>query len=318
MRTGGKFDRVQGGAVEGVPPSFLGGQSGVLGSGETRAEIHSKDGEKMRLESVQSHFSRLAPKYRDLRITDRDPILSIKARLRSFPSSLIAADIGCGDGRYDVELFHYLGERLFLYCVDSNPQMLNELDGYLSRHGIRDFKIKQSLDTQLPFEDASLDCLFTFNAIHHFTLPRFLKETKRVLKDQGHLFIYTRLRRQNKRSIWGRHFPLFHQMETRLYELWELEDLLRTANLELEETVYFRYEREAGLNRLIERARNHHYSTFSLYSSSEFERCCEEFEKNLRGRFSDLKNIRWSDQNILLVVRKGAKGPDLQHPDPLC
>ncbi len=273
----------------------------------------------MPLENVASHFSRLAPKYRGLRITDLDPILSIKIRLRGFPSRIVAADIGCGDGRYDLELFHYLGERLFLYCVDSNRQMLNEADGYLTRHGIRDFKIKRSLDQQLPFEDASLDCLLTFNAIHHFTLPRFLEETKRVLKDEGRLFIYTRLRSQNRRSIWGRYFPLFHQMETRLFELWELEDLLRTAkNLELEETEYFGYEREAGLNRLIERARNHHYSTFSLYSRSEFERCCEEFEKNLRSCFSDLKDIRWSDQNILLVVRKGAKQPDLQHPGPVC
>ena len=39
----------------------------------------------MRLESVQSNFSRLAPKYRGLRITDLDPILSIKTRLRGFP-----------------------------------------------------------------------------------------------------------------------------------------------------------------------------------------------------------------------------------------
>ena len=264
----------------------------------------------MPLENVQSHFSRLAPKYRGLRITDLDPILSIKTRLEGFPSRIIAADIGCGDGRYDLELFRRLGERLFLYCVDSNRQMLKEVDGYLSRHGISDFKIKQSLDRQLPFEDASLDCLFTFNAIHHFTLPRFFKETERVLKDEGRLFVYTRLRSQNTRSIWGRHFPLFHQMETRLFEFVELRDLLRTVpNLELEETEYFRYEREAGLSRLIERAQNHHYSTFSLYSRSEFERCCEEFEKNLRSCFSDLKNIRWSDQNILLVVKKGAKGP---------
>jgi ubiquinone/menaquinone biosynthesis C-methylase UbiE len=278
-----------------------------------------KEVEKMPLENVQHHFSRLAPKYRGLRITDLEPILSIKTRLEGFPSRIMAADVGCGDGRYDLELFRHLGERLFLYCVDSNSEMLNEVDGYLSRHGIRDFNIKQSVATQLPFEDASLNCLFTFNAIHHFTLPRFLKEAKRVLKDGGHLFIYTRLRSQNRRSIWGRYFPLFHDMETRLYESWELEDILRTAkNLELEETEYFRYEREAALDRLIERARNHHYSTFSLYSRSEFERCCEEFEKNLRGRFSDLKNIRWSDQNVLLVIRKGAKGPGLRHPDPLC
>ena len=81
MSNGGDSDRLQGGAVERVPPGVLGGQSGVFGSAETCAETHSKDGEKIPMENVQSHFSRLAPKYRGLRITDLDPILSIKTRL---------------------------------------------------------------------------------------------------------------------------------------------------------------------------------------------------------------------------------------------
>ena len=98
------------------------------------------------MENIQLHFSRVAPKYRDLRITDPDPIFWIKTRLRSFPSSLIAADIGCGDGRYDLELFRHLGERLFLYCVDNNREMLEELNRYLSKYGIGSFNIKQSLD----------------------------------------------------------------------------------------------------------------------------------------------------------------------------
>jgi hypothetical protein len=53
----------------------------------------------------------------------------------------------------------------------------------------------------------SLDAMVTFNAIHHFILSDFLGETSRVLQDNGHLFICTRLRSQNERDIWGRFFP---------------------------------------------------------------------------------------------------------------
>jgi hypothetical protein len=31
------------------------------------------------------------------------------------------------------------------------------------------------------------------------------------LKGAGRLFIYTRLRSQNRRNIWGRFFPRFHE-----------------------------------------------------------------------------------------------------------
>jgi len=64
----------------------------------------------------------------------------------------------------------------------------------------------------------------SFNAIHHYDLEKFFSEVYGSLKDDGHLFIYTRLRNQNYRSIWGEHFPLFADMENRLYELNELEE----------------------------------------------------------------------------------------------
>ena len=65
----------------------------------------------------------------------------------------------------------------------------------------------------------------SFNAIHHFSLQNFLKESSRVLKNNGKLFIYTRLRDQNARTIWGMHFPLFDKKENRLYELDEIKSV---------------------------------------------------------------------------------------------
>ncbi|MCH8191935.1 MAG: methyltransferase domain-containing protein, partial [Chloroflexi bacterium] len=60
---------------------------------------------------------------------------------------------------------------------------------------------------ELPIRAETLDCVLTFNAIHDFPLPGFLQESHRVLKDGGYLFIYTRSRSQNQRTVWGRHFP---------------------------------------------------------------------------------------------------------------
>ena len=48
---------------------------------------------------------------------------------------IVAADVGCGAGRYDQLLFRFLGEKLFLLCADVNAEMLGELDTYLTDLG---------------------------------------------------------------------------------------------------------------------------------------------------------------------------------------
>jgi len=60
---------------------------------------------------INHHFSRIAHKYRDLRTIDLALLSIIKKRLENL-TEIEAADVGCGAGRYDLILFHYLGERL--------------------------------------------------------------------------------------------------------------------------------------------------------------------------------------------------------------
>ncbi len=55
------------------------------------------------------HFSRIAHKYRDVRTTDLEPVLLIKKKLQKL-TEIIAADVGCGAGRYDIKLFDHLGK----------------------------------------------------------------------------------------------------------------------------------------------------------------------------------------------------------------
>lgn len=256
------------------------------------------------MKKMQDHFSSIALKYRKIRTTDLEPIAYIERTLKNFPK-IIGADIGCGDGRYDISLFQHLGKKLYLYCIDSNRDMLDQLDTYLKLNKIENFQTINANAEGIPLSDNLLDCIFTSNAIHHFKLTGFLKESSRILKKNGYLFIYTRLRSQNRRNIWGKYFPLFNQKESRLYEIDELKEFIMSIpNLKLETIKNFKYKRVNSLDRLDEQAQNKHYSTFKFYSDLEFNQSYEKFNKTIRDDFKDLNNITWHDENILFVVKK--------------
>jgi ubiquinone/menaquinone biosynthesis C-methylase UbiE len=114
---------------------------------------------------INHHFSRIAHKYKDLRTTDLLSLSIIKKKLENL-TKIEAADVGCGEGRYDVEVFHYLGERLYLICFDYNEKMLSELTENLKDCKIMNFKAIRALSDALPLSNNSLDTIFTFNAIH--------------------------------------------------------------------------------------------------------------------------------------------------------
>ena len=106
-------------------------------------------------------------------------------------------------------------------------------------NAVQNFEISKGPANDLRIGSNSLDFIVTFNAMHHFDLIGFLSEAARTLKDNRYLFVYTRFRSQNKRNIWGRLFPKFHEKETRLYELKEFKTvLLQEKSLILESIIY--------------------------------------------------------------------------------
>ena len=248
------------------------------------------------------HFSKIASKYRSLRTTDLEHILYIKNKLNG-KSRISIADVGCGDGRYSLELLKCLGDKCYLHCIDSNENMLKQLKDYLTEQNAMNFCVRRGNANKLPLENDSMDCIVTFNAIHHFDIQRFLGEVFGCLKDDSHLFIYTRLRNQNSRNIWGLYFPLFSGMENRLYELDELKSHIQEADMKIHSTKVFGHHRASSLERLLEQAKNKHYSTFELYDGT-FGNYLDEFRKNIQKNYEDLDNITWQDENILLEIRK--------------
>lgn len=254
-------------------------------------------------QDMNDHFSRVATSYNDLRTTDLEPIAFIKDGLNG-KRRIEAADIGCGAGRYCLKLLQHL-DILHLTCIDVNESMLEETSNYLRVAGIMNFKTIRSLAEDIPLADNSMDYIFAFNAIHHFDFVKFMERAARVIKDGGSIFIYTRLRSQNTKNIWGRYFPLFLVKENRLYELEELEGVIEPIeSLTVECVKQFKYRRNASLSQLINLARSGHYSTFSLYQKDEHEAALKGFQENITRHFSTPEKIEWFDENTLLVVRK--------------
>ncbi len=251
------------------------------------------------------HFSRIASHYGSLRTTDEAPIRFIRDAL-SGRTSVVAADLGCGEGRYDLLLFRFI-PNLRLICVDINPDMLTELSRRLTETGIQDFETRLSSVEDLDLGNGRLDAVFTFNAVHYFDFPGFMAMARRATRAGGRIFVYTRTPEQNARTIWGRFFPEFCEREVRLFTLAKMRRWIDQADgLALEETETFGFARRASLDRLLNQARSRHYSTFSLYDDAEFDCATRVFEERVRACFSDLEDVVWRDENVMLVIGRTA------------
>lgn len=256
-----------------------------------------------RAKRIYDHFSEVSASYNDIRITDLEPILFVKEKLTD-RRSIRAADIGCGAGRYSLLLLQHL-PGLDLICNDVNKSMVTETARYLEAHGAKNFLAVQADISDLQLKNDSMDCILAFNAIHHFDPVIFLNKVAKALRKNGYVFIYTRLKEQNARNIWGRFFPEFTDKEERLYDLTEVESWGNQQNsVELTSIEFFKFKRTAALQQLIQQAENKHYSTFSFYSAGTYERALAGFQANIKRHFTDLNRIEWFDENVMIVLRK--------------
>jgi len=266
------------------------------------------------VESLMSeHFSTVAPFYSQIRTIDLDPINYIAKKLAS-KSKIVAADIGCGDGRYSIKLIEKLRNRLSLTCVDNNLEMLRQISQV--SHYFQNLQTKYAFAEKLPFDDNSLDCIFSFNAIHHFKINEFAKECNRVLKNNGLLFIYTRLKEQNESTIWGKFYPDFSKKENRLFDIQSLTKCISNqTSLNLKSSEFLQHKRSSNLQTLVKNAEMKHYSTFSLYTITEFEKSLGKFKQNIYQNFNNPENIQWVDENTMFVFQKTL--PELMAPAKL-
>lgn len=251
------------------------------------------------------HFERVAQVYGRVRNTDPDIVESIVPRLSCDKNQLHIADIGCGTGRYSKIIAERSNSRLLLFCCDYSIEMLQQCRKRM------DLEFPSSnahyclvSANDLPFARTCFDAVTTFNAVHHFDLDAFVAAAARVLRPGGLLAIYTRTPEQNADTIWGQHFLGFNKHETRLYRHERLEEAIgRVSELQLESILEFKHIRVETPESLLNRARNFHYSTFTLYPGKEYQLALETFSNKLTELGKDGKIEHASINSMVLALR---------------
>ncbi len=262
---------------------------------------------------LTQHFAEVSARYRSLRELDLGAVCVISgllARAADGGRPLRLLDVGTGAGRYLEAVGEFLTEALaggvLPIGLDLTPAMLKQARIKNGHAGLCAQHVVSTVE-MLPFPSASCDAITCFNAVHHFDLPRFMREVSRVLTPSGQLVLYTRTPEQNRRTIWGRYFPEFATRETRLLRVEDLRaELEATGAFVSVRAQMAPWEVETSLSRLVEQATHYHYSTFRLYSDDALRAAVETFQHRVRQAFRDVTRITYDNDHVLVIAQRTA------------
>ena len=190
--------------------------------------------------------------------------------------------------------------------LDLSPPMLTQARIRNRHAGLRAQHVVGAVET-LPLRASSCDAMTCFNAVHHFDLARFAGEASRVLAPTGQLILYTRTPEQNRRTIWGRHFPEFATRETRLYGVDDVRAALQaTGAFGSVRAQTVAWTVTTSLFRLVEQATHYHYSTFRLYSDDALRAAIDTFRQRVREAVRDVTHITHDNDHVLVIAQRMA------------
>ena len=106
-----------------------------------------------------------------------------------FTVKSVIADIGAGTGKFAKQL---LDKGSFVYCIEPNDDMrkmaVEELGKYKNFHAVDGTEAETKLD------EKSVDYITTAQAFHWFDISLFKKECKRILRNNGNVFLIWNMR----------------------------------------------------------------------------------------------------------------------------
>jgi len=97
----------------------------------------------------------------------------------------VALDVAAGTGFTAMELARRVKR---VIAMDVTPEMLREAERLAGEGGFTNIVFKQGDALSIPFPDEVFDVVTTRRAAHHFpNIQKFLRESRRALKDNGRL-----------------------------------------------------------------------------------------------------------------------------------
>ena len=140
------------------------------------------------MDSTQK-FSGLANEYTIGRPSYANAFIESLYSQYGFSKQSVIADIGSGTGKFAKQL---LDKGSFVYCVEPNEDMrsgaIEELGEYKS------FRVVGGTDSETQLNEKSVDFVTVAQAFHWFDVASFQKECKRILRDNGMVFLIWNMR----------------------------------------------------------------------------------------------------------------------------
>ena len=276
-----------------------------------RSPRTSPRGKGDRTRRLSDHFAEVSARYRALRELDREAVRilgDVLARAADPGRPVRILDVATGSGRYLDAVSQRLAAvralEILPIGLDLSPAMLAQAPLRAGSTGLRARHLVGAVET-LPIQTASCDVMTCFNAVHHVDLARFVAEAARVLPPAGQLVVYTRTPEQNRRTIWGHHFPEFATRETRLYGAEALRAALQaTGAFTAVRTQTVPWAVTTSLARLVEQATHYHYSTFRLYADDALRAAIDTFRQRVGQTFRDVTRITYANDHLLVMAQR--------------
>ena len=102
---------------------------------------------------------------------------------------MVFVDIGVGTGYFAIPIAKKFPNALVI-GTDIQPKMLEIVEEKTEKENLKNLKTVLSEENQIPVEDKIADRVLVANVFHELHHPQnFLKEVKRILKDDGKLII---------------------------------------------------------------------------------------------------------------------------------
>ena len=229
----------------------------------------------------EDSFNQMAPVYDTYRGVDAQVLEYLSQRMKARESGRRQAllDIGCGTGRYSIQLAETYD--LQVTGVDVSEKMLNQAR---EKHPSGVWLLKPI--EEVGFSDESFNFILMSYVIHHLKdYPRTLQDCHRYLRPGGALFIVTDSHEQFRSSYFNRLVPRILEIDlNRFPDIAKLCDTLTRMGFKVDVTELSKrttVSSRRDVEDIVEKMRRRYVSTLTYLTDDELETGAQRVEEYL-------------------------------------